>query len=669
MIKIALLDLNHTTRGIHTNTVPLGVGLISKYLKNNLQPAPDIKIFKDPDKALSVLSGWVPDVLGLSQYCWNSELNLHFARLVKEDNPDCLVVAGGPNLDLSSSLRTEFLRKEKYVDICVSYDGEIPFTTIVKRLIGGQTPSEIRKKPVAGSYALDPETYEFVESFETAPRLKTLDIFGSLYADGTFDEFLDDGFHPFMQTHRGCPFRCAFCHTSNSYYSRMLFLSTDIFKQDMEYLGKRFAGRDNIVLYLANTNMSLFREDFEIAYVIREIQEKYNWPRIFNVNSGKNPQKLLDMLSIIDLRPGIAIQTLTPVVLENIKRRNIPFKEFVSFQQKVVKKTGQTSVTELILCLPGETKDSFLETVRAVMNSGIQDIVIFTLMNLKGTPLATEESAKRYGHVIRHRIVPRQFSEIDGMKIIDTEEVIVGTNTMPFEDYIELRGLSFTISVFFSSSELIPLKRLMLEFGVDVAQWVFNIHEKLLDVPGIFRCYERFLQETRDELFATREELLEFYSKSVNYEALCEGRLGDNLLRKYKCILLFENYKALLELAISEARKLILNRISGKGADVSLDDMFRFLLTRDMKDVFDSAGFFKEQDITLEYDIPAWLISDKKLLDDNFSNLCSYTVKLGPNVVKRLNDLEEMNKSFELSAQILYRDGTIKDFWPKWIRQ
>ena len=669
MIKIALLDLNHTTRGIHTNTVPLGVGLISKYLKNNLQPAPDIKIFKDPDKALSVLSGWVPDVLGLSQYCWNSELNLHFARLVKEDNPDCLVVAGGPNLDLSSSLRTEFLRKEKYVDICVSYDGEIPFTTIVKRLIGGQTPSEIRKKPVAGSYALDPETYEFVESFETAPRLKTLDIFGSLYADGTFDEFLDDGFHPFMQTHRGCPFRCAFCHTSNSYYSRMLFLSTDIFKQDMEYLGKRFAGRDNIVLYLANTNMSLFREDFEIAYVIREIQEKYNWPRIFNVNSGKNPQKLLDMLSIIDLRPGIAIQTLTPVVLENIKRKNIPFKEFVSFQQKVVKKTGQTSVTELILCLPGETKDSFLETVRAVMNSGIQDIVIFTLMNLKGTPLATEESAKRYGHVIRHRIVPRQFSEIDGMKIIDTEEVIVGTNTMPFENYLELRGLSFTMTVFFGSAELAPLKRLIIDFGVDVAQWVVNIHEKLIDVPDIFRCYKGFLAETRDELFSTREELLEFYGEEANYEALCKGRLGDNLLRKYKCILLFENYKALLELAISEARKLIQNRINGEEVASSLEDLFRFLLTRDMKYVFDDAYSFEEQDVRLKYDIPAWLSSDKNLFEGDFLNPCSYNVKLDSNAVKRINDLKEMNKELELSVQILYRDGTIKDFWPKWIRQ
>jgi len=669
--KIALLDLNHTTRGIHTNTVPLGLGFITQYMKKELKFSPDIdiEIFKDPKKALSVFRDWTPDVLGLAQYCWNSELNLHFARLVKEVDPGCLIVAGGPNLDLSRSLRTEFLRKETYVDICISHDGEIPFSEIVKRLIRGAPPHEMRSDPVAGSYALHPETFEFIESSGPAPRLKSLDLFGTPYADGIFDQFLDDGFHPFMQTHRGCPFKCSFCHTSDPYYSQMLFLSTDIFRREMEYLGKRFAGRDNIVLYLANTNMSLFKEDFEIARVIREIQAKYNWPKIINVNSGKNPEKLLDMLSIIEFQPGIAMQTLTPVVLENIRRKNIPLEEFISFQQKVFNKTGQTSATELILCLPEETKSSFLDTVKVIMNSGIQNIVIYTLMNLKGTPIATEESAKRYGHVIRNRIVPRQFSEISGMKIVDTEEVIVGTDTMPFEDYIELRGLSFTIAAFFGSTELAPLKRLLLELDVDIAQWVFNIHEKLPDVPGVFRCYESFLHETRDELFETREKLLEFYSKSANYEALCEGRLGDNLLRKYKYILLFKNYKVLLELAITEARKLILKHINGKGVDFNFDDMFRFLLTRDMKDVFDGDDSFKEQSIKLNYDIPAWLSSDKKLFDGDFFKPCLYTVKLDANTVNRLNDLKEMNKIFELSVQILYRDGTIRDFWPKWICQ
>ena len=52
-------------------------------------------------------------------------------------------------------------------------------------------------------------------------------------------------------------------------------MSPDLFKIEMDYLGERFKGKDHIKLYLANTNMSMFKEDFEIAEVIRETQTKY----------------------------------------------------------------------------------------------------------------------------------------------------------------------------------------------------------------------------------------------------------------------------------------------------------------------------------------------------------------------------------------------------------
>jgi hypothetical protein len=104
----------------------------------------------------------------------------------------------------------------------------------------------------------------------------------------------------------------------------------------------------------------------------------------------------------------------------------------------------------------------------------VQNIVIYTLMNLKGTPLASRAFQDRYAHDIRHRVVPRQFSLVNGRKVIDSEEVIVATNTMSFDDYIELRRLCFTITAFFSSVELVPLKRLLVENGMDIAKWVFN---------------------------------------------------------------------------------------------------------------------------------------------------------------------------------------------------
>ncbi len=669
-MKIALLDLNHLTRGVHTNTVPLGLGLISRYLQKTVDYKFDIKIFKDTRKAIDTLPSWKPDVLGISQYSWNSELNLYFAETAKKNNPSCLVVAGGPNLDFSVSRRTEFFKKHPWVDICVYYDGEIPFAGIIKCLVSGESPPEIMKNPVPGSYSFDAKKNNLTEAAAPPPRITSLDEFGSIYADGIFDEFLDSGLHPFVQTHRGCPFECTYCHTSDRYYSKILFLSPEIFKKDMEYLGKRFAGQHNVTFYMANTNLSLYREDFPIAKIIRETQEKYDWPRIINVNCGKDPKKLLDLLSIIKCEAAISLQTLTPKVLDNIKRKNILLKDFISFMHEASRKTGEMSSTDLILCLPEETKESFLETLKTVLNSGIQSIYIYTLMNLKGTPISSEESFARYKYVIRYRIVPRQFSVVNEKKILDTEEVIVGTNTMSFEDYLGLRGVAFIITIFFSSAELIPLKRLLLEFGIDMYRWVTAIHEKFPLSPELNLHYRNFMQETKDELFPSREALARFYDKQENFDALCSGRLGDNILRKYKCNVLSRDYKAYLDLAISEAFELLKERIPEDKARSLIDDMFSYLSSRDLKQFFKRGDSNLKVDFKLKYDIPCWMADSEgsSRLEDSLGSYY-YKVSFTEKSKTRLRNFTVMNRDFDLSLQVLYRDGTIKDFWPVWSLQ
>ena len=130
--KIALLDLNHSTFGVHTNTVPLSCLLISSYLKRNVEHKLDIRVYKEHEFLIDDLKYWTPDLVGLAQYVWNSELNLYFAKEIKKINSSCVVVAGGPNLYQSYDEKLIFLKKESVIDICVSYDGEIPFTEITK---------------------------------------------------------------------------------------------------------------------------------------------------------------------------------------------------------------------------------------------------------------------------------------------------------------------------------------------------------------------------------------------------------------------------------------------------------------------------------------------------------------------------------------------------------
>jgi len=668
-INIALLDLNHMTLGVHTNTVSLGAGLIAYYLKNNIDCNFDIRIFKNPTKFLNILENWTVDILGITQYSWNSELNLHMAQLVKKKNSNCLVVAGGPNLYLSTEERLDYLRKYNFIDICVSYDGEIPFAAIVSRFVKGENKSDIKRNPSPGTYSLEPERGRLVESRDPAPRIDSLDIFGSMYSEGFFDELLDEGFHPFLQTHRGCPFRCAYCHTSNDYYSKMIFQSKEYFQRDMEYLAKRFQGRHNVILYLANTNFGLFDEDFEIAEVIREMQEKYDWPRNINVNSGKNPDKLLKLLSILKYKfnPAIALQSLTPKVLETIGRKNLAFKDFVSFQRNIIETTGKNTATELILSLPEETKKSFLDTVSRVLDSGVQNIVVYTLMSLRGTPIASFETAQRYKHIIRYRIVPRCFSDIRGIRVFEIEEVVVGTKFMPVEDYDDLRGLALIIAVFASSPELFPVRKFLMERNINIAGWIFDIHRDILGFPSLHFVYKSFMRETKEELFSSKEGLVEFFDNQKNYNLLIQGKLGDNLLRKYKTIMLSVHFKDCLSLALLRLKQIATKHLES-GMTESIDDLETYLKTRDMGSIF--RGNYDHESsryITLGYDIPTWLAVGGKKNLENYKGSFSYSVTVTDYMRKRLEDFREINRDSELSLQVIYRDGHTKDFWPLWV--
>ena len=665
-MKIAFLDLNHVTRGVHTNTVPLGCCLIATYLQKKVDIDLNIKIFKSADKAIYCFQEWKPDVIGLAQYSWNSELNLFVAKMVKQEKPSCIIVAGGPNLHLTRNSREKFLEENRDIDICIGYDGEIPFTNIINRLISGESVNDLKSEPVAGTYALSPITEKLVESTEIQPRLSTLDVFGTPYADGVFDDFLDDNYHPFVQTHRGCPFQCIYCHTGDLYYQKAIFQSPELFSKEMEALGSRFENKQHVTLYIANANMSLFKEDFAIAEIIREIQDKYNWPRNINVNSGKDTRKLIDMLEILNIRPAIALQTLTEDVLKEIKRKNIPFEEYISFQKKVMVKTEEDSVSELILCLPGETKETFLKSLVQVMNSGVQSIVIYTLMSLRGTVISTEESIIKYGNIIRHRVVPRQFSKFDSNFVFDTEEVVVGTKDMSFEDYLDLRGLCFVIAVFFSAAEFRPLKRFMIEYNIGIDKWIFFIHKHISEYPEVHNQYLAFMKDTADELFVQRSDLIEFYQKAENYEALESGRLGDNLLSKYKQILLSESYDKCLDTVVTAAKRII----NDHSKDKMINNLARYQSFRNIRSYIYDKNVPIDQEEVLEYDIPGWLANknSKDRLED-FEDTVSYRVFHTDTTKQRFKRIIDMNKDLTLSLQVLYRDGSIRDYWPVWSKQ
>ena len=65
------------------------------------------------------------------------------------------------------------------------------------------------------------------------------------------------------------------------------------------------------------------------------------------------------------------------------------------------------------------------------------------------------------------------------------------------------------------------------------------------------KLYFEFSKESEDELFETKQDIYEFYSKDENYQKLLTAELGDNLTRKYAAKMIGEALKEIIIFQLS----------------------------------------------------------------------------------------------------------------------
>ena len=96
-IKILLGDPRHYTVGTHSQFVPIGIGYIGTFLRQEIKDVDvELKLEVEPEKILSALDEWKPDVVGLSNYVWNAELSNMICEYTKKINQNTLCILGGP---------------------------------------------------------------------------------------------------------------------------------------------------------------------------------------------------------------------------------------------------------------------------------------------------------------------------------------------------------------------------------------------------------------------------------------------------------------------------------------------------------------------------------------------------------------------------------------------
>jgi hypothetical protein len=437
-----------------------------------------------------------------------------------------------------------------------TYEGERAFLSVMQRLVdvGGRLEGLFEER-VAGCQWIAPKTGELVVG-DPVPRIQDLDEIPSPYLAGLLDPFWSTGYFPLMQIARGCPFTCQFCNSAVKSNSKVFAHSLENVKQDLIYAAQRVDKAK--ALSFADDNFGMYDLDVEVADVIAWCQDTYGWPRYIRTTTGKNRgERIIEVMRKIRgaLPMTAAVQSMSPVVLENIKRSNIKLETYAQIQ-KEVRAQGMQSYGEMILGLPGETRESFMQGISDLLDTGVLRVSAHQLMLLHGAPLNNPDQREKFGIKTRFRVVARDVGDYGtGEPVIETEEMVVESSTLSFEDYLEVRVFHLLLTIFYYEGNVEEAFAFARERGVKPFQVIVRM-QQLLDraPPGFRTVIDDFVRESQEELFESREAVVAWARERL--PGLISGELGGNLLSKYSMLgRFFATHEGLdfMQLAIAEA--------------------------------------------------------------------------------------------------------------------
>lgn len=665
-LRIALGDLRHGTTGRHSISIPIGIGYIASYTfaeigKENV----DIRLYDDPDVLMKELDLFKPDVIGLSNYCWNSELSGVVFNQAKKRLPNVTCIAGGPEFPLQPEKCKHYLSMRKAVDFYVYREGEVAFSSIIRKIISKADRDSIKNHTIDGVMYIRPLTKELVIG-RPLPRLKNLDKIPSPYTTGLMDQWFNGHYAPLLETARGCPFSCGYCFAGQAWCSPISRFSVDRIKKELSYIAERMTEYPGIYLGLCDANFGMYERDEEIASHLRYLQDKYHWPNNIDVTTGKQHyDRIMRIAAQLHdkLRVTCSMQSLNPETLKIIKRVNIQIDQYAQIQE-VIKRKGMMSTAELIIPMPEETRESYFMGIKRLFESGVECVSTYTTMLLKSTYLDSEECREKYDYMTKFRIIPRQFGEYAGERCFEVEEVCVATNAMSFEDYLECRGFAF-VSAVISSEQYDIIRRHVKENNISIYDFLYELW--MLIKSAKTKCshiYDNFIKETQRELWKSKEGIYEFYSQVDNYKKLLKGELGDNLMRKYETNIFLNGCVDLITLAYS-----LLEAKCPKEVWPSLQAAMDWSLAcRNVSLLLNDASYLKMRwNISSAYDVCRWYsdVGSKPLLE--FKKDVKYSVYYdAAHIEKILQQAETLfgnDKTFVIGKTL--NNWSIREFWAK----
>jgi putative methyltransferase len=401
-----------------------------------------------------------PDVLGLSCYTWNWELQCKVARWAKERNPNCLVVAGGPDPDYKDP---EFFSKHSYIDIIVVKDGEIPFTKILETLLlGGRDFRSIpglylpASGPALGIFGDSAPVHlytgptEVPAVFDFSPYIEQSELYERIMA-----QLGNRWINATWETNRGCPYSCSFCDWGSATMSKVRRFDMGRVEAEVDWLGKIGVS----YIFLADANFGILPRDVDIADRLAEVRAKYNFPRgIYYCSAKNNPDRMVEIArrtydAKLTAQHVLSVQHTDSEVLAATDRSNIPASKY----REVVAKLSALGIAcdvQLILGIPGDSVEKWKNCLAEIMDWGIHDNFQISPYALLPNAPAAEPKFKQKWEIdtVERGLIPYGGIRINGDQGYTKSRIIVGWRGFTREDWVEVSTYSAFVRAFHNRS-------------------------------------------------------------------------------------------------------------------------------------------------------------------------------------------------------------------------
>lgn len=399
------------------------VGINAKYihpclaiyqLKKNTSYDVDILEFtiKEPnstiiDTILNHINQEKINIIGFSSYLWNIEKILDISFFIKQNFPNIKIMLGGPEVGFDARY---YLTKYHQIDYIISNDGENSFHELLEFL------DNLRPiKMVSNLRYLDQGTY--IENEIKLPDLSKIKL-ATLDVNDLKNRIV------YLESGRGCPYKCSYCTASLD--NKVRFFPLDDVINIVKILMEKEVKTVKFLDRTFNANMKYMIDILDFidknnkctTFQFEIVVEKFNDEAIKKVASLKSKF----------LRFEIGIQSTNDIVNESVCRKQN--MELLEKNLKLLQETNKVDLhVDLIAGLPYETKDMFINSFNRVFSYKAKELQLGFLKFLRGTKMLdyVDEHEYQYDDLPPYEIIKNKYMSISDLQEIHVVEDMLET--------------------------------------------------------------------------------------------------------------------------------------------------------------------------------------------------------------------------------------------------